>query len=57
MHGTKGNESVSKKAAIKMKEVNPQTQIRCYRGYAHARLLSFEQTKWIEEVKGFLEGV
>lgn len=55
MHGTKGNESVSKKAAIKMKEVNPQTQIRCYNGYAHAQLLSFEQSKWIDEVKGFLE--
>ena len=55
MHGTKGNESVSKKAAIKMKEVNPQTQIRCYNGYAHAQLLSFEQLKWIDEVKGFLK--
>ncbi len=55
MHGTKGNESVSKKAAIKMREVNPQTQIRCYSGYAHAQLLSFEQSKWIDEVKDFTE--
>ena len=54
MHGTKGNESVSKKAAIKMKEVNPQTEIRHYEGYAHAQLLSFEASKWIKEVKDFL---
>ena len=55
MHGTKGNESVSKKAAIKMKEINPQTQIRCFDGYAHAELLSFEPSQWIGAVKFFLE--
>ena len=36
LHGTKGNESVSKKSAIKMKEANPQTEIRNFKGYAHA---------------------
>ncbi len=55
MHGTKGNETVSKKAAIKMKEVNSQTNIRCFDGYAHAELLSFEADRWIKEVKSFLE--
>ena len=54
MHGTRGNESISRKAAIRMKEVNPQTQIKCLDGYAHAQLLSFEPSKWIEEVKGFM---
>ena len=54
MHGTKGNETVSKKAALKMKEVNPQTQIKCFDGYAHAQLLSFETKQWIKEVKDFL---
>lgn len=54
MHGTKGNESVSKKSAIKMKEVNPQTEIRNFEGYAHAQLLSFETSKWIKEVQVFL---
>lgn len=54
MHGTKGNESVSQKAAVKMKTVNPQTEIRCFKGYAHAQLASFEPDKWIEEVKHFL---
>ena len=53
MHGTKGNEAVSKKAALKMKEVNPQTQIKCFDGYAHAQLLSFETKQWIKEVKDF----
>ena len=54
MHGTKGNEFVSKKSAIKMKEANPQTEIRYFKGYAHAQLLSFETSKWIKEVQGFL---
>ena len=54
MHGTKGNESVSKKAAIKLKAVNPQTDIRCFNGYAHAQLASFEAEKWIDEVQRFL---
>ena len=54
MHGTKGNESVSKKAAIKLKAVNPQTEIRCFDGYSHAQVASFETEKWIEEVKSFL---
>jgi esterase/lipase len=55
MHGTKGNEAVSQKAAIKMKEANPQTEIRCFEGYAHAQLASFEPKKWINEVKRFLK--
>lgn len=55
MHGTKGNESVSKKCAVKMKAANPQTEIRCYDGYAHARLACFEPKKWVREVSEFLE--
>lgn len=37
-----------------MKEANPQTEIRNFEGYAHALLLSFETSKWIKEVQGFL---
>lgn len=55
MHGTKGNESVSRKAAIRLKEVNPQTDIICYKGYAHAYLACFEPQKWIGEVSKWLE--
>ncbi len=54
MHGTKGNESVSKKAALKMKNVNPQTEIMCFDGYAHAQLASFEPEKWVETVKSWV---
>ena len=50
-----GNETVSRKAAIRMKEVSPQTEIRCYKGYAHAYLACFEQQKWIGEVSKWLK--
>lgn len=49
IHGTKGNESVSAKSARKMKAVNPQTEIKVYKGYAHGELLCFEPSKWVEE--------
>ena len=42
-------------AAIRMKEVSPQTEIRCYKGYAHAYLACFEQQKWIGEVSKWLK--
>ena len=50
MHGTRGNESVSRKAAVRLKTANPQTGIRCFDGYGHAELLCREPAKWIEEV-------
>ena len=55
LHGTKGNEKVSAKAVKCMKEANPQTEIRCFQGYAHAQLASFEIDKWIQEVEAFLK--
>jgi len=55
LHGTKGNEKVSAKAAKSMKAANPQTEIRCFQGYAHAQLASFEIDKWIREVAAFLD--
>ena len=55
MHGTKGNEAVAAKAAKQMKKVNPQTEIHCYEGYAHAQLACFEIDKWISEVAGFIK--
>ena len=54
MHGTKGNETFSRKAAVRMKEVNPQTEIRCFEGYAHAQLACFEIDKWTAEVARFI---
>ena len=54
LHGTKGNESVSKKAAIKLKEKNPQTEIKQFDGYAHAQLAVFESGKWVDAVSEWL---
>ena len=55
MHGTKGNEALARRAALKMKKANPQTEIRCFEGYAHAQLACFENEKWVREVAAFLE--
>ena len=54
MHGTKGNESVSRKCALAMKKVNPQTEIRSFDGFAHAELACFKAQQWTDEVKGFI---
>ncbi len=54
IHGTKGNESVSKKCAQKMKESNPQTEIRCLEGYGQCQMAIFEGPKWIQEVESFI---
>ena len=55
MHGTKGNESVSKKAAKKMQEINPQTEIKVFKGYKHAELLCFKEDEWISVVQDWLK--
>ena len=54
MHGTKGNEADSRKCALKMKEVNPQTEIRCFAGAAHAELACFKPKQWVGEVEKFI---
>ena len=54
MHGTKGNESVSRKCAVKMKNANPQTEIRCFEGLAHGELACFKSEQWVKEVEGFI---
>lgn len=56
MHGTKGNESVSAKSAKRMKEIYPQTQIRCFEGYKHAELAIYHSKDWIECVDKFISG-
>ena len=55
MHGTKSNEILAKKSAVKMKEINPQTEIKSYEGYAHAQLACFESEKWLMEVSEWLK--
>ena len=57
MHGTKGNEAISEKAAKKLKKMNSQTKIRCYKNYAHAQLACFEPHNWINDVTDFKDSV
>ena len=54
MHGTKGNETTVHKCALKMKELNPQTEIRSFEGLAHAELACFNPEQWTNEVEGFI---
>lgn len=54
LHGTKGNEMLSKKAAKRMKELYPQTEIKCYDGYAHAELAIYHSMDWIKAVDQFI---
>ena len=54
MHGTKGNESLSAKCAVRMKGINPQTEIRSFEGLAHAELACFKPEQWYEEVRSFI---
>ncbi len=54
MHGTKGNEMVSKKAAKIMKEIYPHTKIECFDGYLHAELAVYHCEKWIRHVDRFI---
>jgi len=53
MHGTKGNEAVSKKGALKMKSLNPEMDVRCFDGLAHAELACFKPEQWIRELREF----
>ncbi|MBO6194387.1 MAG: alpha/beta hydrolase [Clostridiales bacterium] len=54
MHGTRSNEVVSRKCALKMKKVNPGTKIKCFEGLAHAELACFKPDLWIREVEEFI---
>lgn len=54
MHGTKGNESVSRKGALKMKEMNPDMKIKCFEGLGHAELACFKPEQWTLEVAEFI---
>lgn len=55
IHGTKGNEVLSKKAANLMKKHYPVTEIICFKGDAHCYKAIYEPEKWIEVVAKFLE--
>lgn len=56
IHGTKGNEVLSKKAANLMKKYYPVTEVVCFKGDAHCYKAIYEPEKWIRTVEKFLEG-
>ena len=51
IHGTKGNEAVSKKAAQRMKQFFPQTEIVCLEGCAHCEYAIYQPEKWLDIVE------
>lgn len=55
IHGTKGNEVLSRKAANLMKKYYPVTEIVCFKGDTHCYKAIYEPEKWIRVVKKFLE--
>ncbi len=55
IHGTKGNEILSKKVAKLMKKAYPETQVVCFPGDVHCYKAIYEPEKWIEVVNAFLE--
>lgn len=54
IHGTKGNEVLSKKAAKLMKKYYPVTEIVCFKGDAHCYKAIYQPEKWISVVEDFL---
>ena len=55
IHGTRGNEILSKKAAKLMKKYYPETEVVCFKGDAHCYKAIYEPEKWIEVVDAFLK--
>lgn len=55
IHGTKGNEIVSKKSAKLMKKYYPETEIICFKGDTHCYKAVYEPEKWIEVVDTFVK--
>ncbi len=54
LHGTKGNEILSKKVAKLMKKAYPETEVVCFKGDMHCYKAIYEPEKWVEVVNNFL---
>ena len=54
MHGTRGNEIYSKRAANIMKQYYPNMTIKCFKGYKHAELAIYKPDEWVKEIEIFL---
>ncbi len=55
LHGTKGNEVLSKKVGKLVKKYYPETQVICFKGDAHCYKAIYEPQEWIAVVSKFLE--
>ena len=55
IHGTKGNEIISKKVAKLMKKAYPETQVVCFKGDMHCYKAIYEPEKWISIVRKFCQ--
>jgi len=54
IHGTKGNEFLSRKSAKLMKKYYPETEVVCFKGDAHCYKVIYQPEKWTEVVTAFL---
>ena len=54
IHGTKGNEILSKKAAVLMKKFYPETKVVCFKGDMHCYKAIYDPDNWIKVVGEFL---
>lgn len=55
IHGTKGNEVLSRKAANLMKKYYSVTEVVCFKGDTHCYKAIYEPEKWIKVVEKFLK--
>lgn len=54
IHGTRGNEVLSKKSAKLVKKYYPKTEVLCFKGDTHCYKAIYKPDEWINVLKGFL---
>lgn len=54
LHGTKGNEILSKNVGKLIKKAYPETEVVCFKGDIHCYKAIYEPEKWVTVVKEFI---
>lgn len=54
LHGTKGNEILSKNVGKLIKKAYPETEVVCFKGDIHCYKAIYEPEKWVAVVKEFI---
>ena len=54
LHGTKGNEILSKSVGKLIKKAYPETEVVCFKGDIHCYKAIYEPEKWVAVVKEFI---